>query len=103
MERLRAAGAVIIGKTTTPVTAMLGRTEQPLSGITRSPGSRADPRRIVGVASVVVAAGVAPLAIGTAMGGSTRLPASYTGLVGCGPRPGAFPGGRVSGHLYRFQ
>ena len=38
VERLRAAGAVIVGKTTTPELAMLGRTDSRLSGVTRSPG-----------------------------------------------------------------
>ena len=91
-ERLRAAGAVIVGKTTTPELAMLGRTDSRLSGITRSPWDPAlTPGGSSGGASASVAAGVTPLAIGTDMGGSTRLPASYTGLVGMRPSTGRIP------------
>ena len=89
VERLRAAGAVIVGKTTTPELAMLGRTDSRLSGITRSPWDPAlTPGGSSGGASASVAAGVTPLAIGTDMGGSTRLPAAYTGLVGMRPSTG---------------
>ena len=49
VERLRAAGAVIVGKTTTPELAMLGRTDSRLSGITRSPWDTSpDARRFLG-------------------------------------------------------
>jgi aspartyl-tRNA(Asn)/glutamyl-tRNA(Gln) amidotransferase subunit A len=89
VERLRAAGAVIVGKTTTPELAMSGRTDSRLSGITRSPWDPAlTPGGSSGGASASVAAGITPLAIGTDMGGSTRLPASYTGLVGMRPSTG---------------
>ncbi len=92
VERLRAAGAVIVGKTTTPELAMLGRTDSRLSGVTRSPWDPAlTPGGSSGGASASVAAGVTPLAIGTDMGGSTRLPASYTGLVGMRPSTGRIP------------
>jgi aspartyl-tRNA(Asn)/glutamyl-tRNA(Gln) amidotransferase subunit A len=92
VERLRTAGAVIIGKTTTPELAMLGRTDSRLSGITRSPWDPAlTPGGSSGGASASVAAGVTTLAIGTDMGGSTRLPASYTGLVGMRPSTGRIP------------
>jgi aspartyl-tRNA(Asn)/glutamyl-tRNA(Gln) amidotransferase subunit A len=92
VERLRAAGAVIVGKTTTPELAMMGRTESRLSGVTRSPWDRAlTPGGSSGGASASVAAGVTPLAIGTDMGGSTRLPAAYTGLVGMRPSTGRIP------------
>ena len=89
VERLRAAGAVIVGKTTTPELAMLGRTDSRLSGITRSPWDPAlTPGGSSGGASASVAAGITTLAIGTDMGGSTRLPAAYTGLVGMRPSTG---------------
>jgi aspartyl-tRNA(Asn)/glutamyl-tRNA(Gln) amidotransferase subunit A len=92
VERLRAAGAVIIGKTTTPEFAMLGRTDSRLSGLTRSPWDPAlTPGGSSGGASASVAAGITPLAIGTDMGGSTRLPASYTGLLGMRPSTGRIP------------
>jgi aspartyl-tRNA(Asn)/glutamyl-tRNA(Gln) amidotransferase subunit A len=92
VERLRAAGAVIIGKTTTPELAMSGRTDSRLSGITRSPWDPSlTPGGSSGGASASVAAGVTPLAIGTDMGGSTRLPASYTGILGMRPSTGRIP------------
>jgi aspartyl-tRNA(Asn)/glutamyl-tRNA(Gln) amidotransferase subunit A len=92
VERLRASGAVIVGKTTTPELAMLGRTDSRLSGITRSPWDPAlTPGGSSGGASASVAAGITTLAIGTDMGGSTRLPASYTGLVGMRPSTGRIP------------
>jgi aspartyl-tRNA(Asn)/glutamyl-tRNA(Gln) amidotransferase subunit A len=92
VERLRAAGAVIVGKTTTPELAILGRTDSRLSGVTRSPWDPAlTPGGSSGGASASVAAGITPLAIGTDMGGSTRLPAAYTGLVGMRPSTGRIP------------
>ena len=92
VERLRAAGAVIVGKTTTPEFAASLRTDSRLSGITRSPWDPAlTPGGSSGGASASVAAGVTTLAIGTDMGGSTRLPAAYTGLVGMRPSTGRIP------------
>jgi aspartyl-tRNA(Asn)/glutamyl-tRNA(Gln) amidotransferase subunit A len=92
VERLRAAGAVIIGKTTTPEFALMGRTHSRLSGVTRNPW---DPTLTPGGSSggsvASVAAGVTALSLGTDMGGSTRLPASYTGLVGMRPSTGRLP------------
>ncbi len=89
VERLRAAGAIIVGKTTTPEFAMMGRTESRLSGVTRNPWNLAlTPGGSSGGAAASVAAGITPLAIGTDAGGSTRMPASYTGLVGLRPSNG---------------
>ncbi len=89
VERLRAAGAVIIGKTTTPEFALLGRTESRLSGITRNPWDLTlTPGGSSGGAVASVAAGITPLAVGTDAGGSTRQPAGYTGLVGMRPSTG---------------
>jgi aspartyl-tRNA(Asn)/glutamyl-tRNA(Gln) amidotransferase subunit A len=92
VERLRAAGAVIIGKTTTPEFALMGRTHSRLTGVTRNPWDPSlTPGGSSGGAVASVATGVTPLAIGTDMGGSTRLPASYTGLVGMRPSTGRLP------------
>jgi len=89
VERLRAAGAVIIGKTTTPEFALMGRTSSRLSGTTRNPWDLAlTPGGSSGGASASVAAGITPLAVGTDAGGSTRMPAAYTGLVGMRPSLG---------------
>jgi Asp-tRNA(Asn)/Glu-tRNA(Gln) amidotransferase A subunit family amidase len=92
VERLRAAGAVILGKTTTPEFALSGRTENRISGTTRNPWDvRLTPGGSSGGAVAAVAAGMVPLAIGTDAGGSTRMPASYTGLVGLRPSNGRIP------------
>ena len=89
VERLRAAGAVLLGKTTTPEFALSGRTVSRIGGITRNPWNPAlTPGGSSGGAAASVAAGMAPLAIGTDAGGSTRLPAGYTGLYGLRPSTG---------------
>src|SRR5215470_17820579 len=92
VERLRAQGAIIVGKTTTPEFALSGRTENKVTGTTRNPwDSRLTPGGSSGGAVAAVAAGMVPLAIGTDAGGSTRMPASYTGLVGLRPSNGRVP------------
>ncbi|HEY1781688.1 MAG TPA: amidase [Roseiarcus sp.] len=92
VERLRAAGAVILGKTTTPELALMGRTHSRLSGVTRNPWDPSlTPGGSSGGAVAGVAAGMAPLAIGTDAGGSTRMPAAYTGLLGLRPSNGRAP------------
>ena len=92
VERLRAAGAVIIGKTTTPEFALSGRTENRVTGTTRNPWDpRLTPGGSSGGAVAAVAAGMVPISIGTDAGGSTRMPASYTGLVGLRPSNGRIP------------
>ena len=83
VARLRAAGAILFGKTTTPEFGQQCLTEAPLFGRTRnawdagrtSGGSS-------GGAAVAVAAGIGPLAVATDGGGSTRIPAACNGVVG---------------------
>jgi len=92
VERLRAAGAVIVGKTSTPEFALSGRTFSPITGHTRHPmDPRLTPGGSSGGATAAVRSGMIPLAIATDAGGSTRLPASYTGLVGLRPSNGRIP------------
>lgn len=92
IARLRAAGAVILGKTNTPEFAMVGHTDNLVFGLTRNPW---DTTRSAGGSSggavAAVAAGFGPLAIGTDGGGSIRRPASHTGLVGLKPSRGRVP------------
>ncbi len=89
VERLRKAGAVILGKTNTPEFALAARTDNALFGATRNPWDlNLNPGGSSGGAVAAVAAGMAPLALATDAGGSTRLPASYTGLVGLRPSNG---------------
>jgi aspartyl-tRNA(Asn)/glutamyl-tRNA(Gln) amidotransferase subunit A len=90
--RLREAGAVFVGKTTTPEFAWKGVTDSPLTGITRNPW---DPSRTAGGSSggaaVAVAAGMCPLATGTDGGGSVRIPASFCGIFTIKPTYGLLP------------
>jgi Asp-tRNA(Asn)/Glu-tRNA(Gln) amidotransferase A subunit family amidase len=92
VERLEAAGAIMVGKTTTPEFATSGFTDSPLWGITRNPW---DPARTPGGSSggsgAAVASGCVPLAEGTDMGGSVRIPAALCGVVGHKPSLGRIP------------
>jgi len=90
--RLRDDGMVFVGKTTTPEIAWKAVTDSPLTGITRNP---VDPSKTPGGSSggagAAVAAGMAPLAVGTDGGGSIRIPASFCGIVGLKPTHGRVP------------
>ena len=89
VARLRAAGAVIVGKTTTPEFGHKGLTDSLLSGITRNPWNlERTPGGSSGGASAAVAAGLAPLAVGTDGAGSVRGPSATTGIVGLKPTRG---------------
>lgn len=89
VSRLRDAGACLLGKTNTPELALSGRTDNLLFGTTRNPVDlQLTPGGSSGGAVAATAAGVAPLAVATDAGGSTRLPASYTGLFGLRPSTG---------------
>lgn len=91
-KRLKAAGAIVYAKTTTPEFAHRVLTESPLHGVTRSPWSpEHTPGGSSGGASAAVAAGCGPLAQGTDGGGSIRCPASCTGIVGIKPTLGRIP------------
>jgi amidase len=93
VRRLRAAGAVIVGKTHLPELAMWGHmTESATYGATRNPWN---PERSTcgstGGGAAAVAAGMAPLALGTDGGGSIRLPSAACGLFGLKPQRGRVP------------
>ena len=91
-QRLKQAGAILIGKTTTPEYGMLGVTESHLTGTTGTPW---DPTRTSGGSSggaaAAAAAGVGPLALGSDGGGSIRVPAACCGVVGLKPSTGRIP------------
>jgi Asp-tRNA(Asn)/Glu-tRNA(Gln) amidotransferase A subunit family amidase len=92
VERLEAAGAIMVGKTTTPEFATSGFTDSPLWGITRNPWNTArTPGGSSGGAGAAVASGCVPLAEGTDMGGSVRIPAALCGTVGLKPSLGRIP------------
>lgn len=83
VERLRAAGAVILGKTTTSEFGCKAVGDSPLTGITRNPwNTEKTPGGSSCGAAALVASGTSPVAIGTDGGGSLRIPGSLTGLVG---------------------
>lgn len=92
VDRLLAAGAIPIGKTTLPEFAHRVLTDTPHWGVTRNPWHlERTPGGSSGGASAALAAGVAPLAIGTDGGGSIRCPASCTGVVGLKATLGRIP------------
>ncbi len=92
VERLEAAGAIMVGKTTTPEFATSGFTDSPLWGITRNPWNPArTPGGSSGGSGAAVASGCVPIAEGTDMGGSVRIPAALCGIVGLKPSLGRIP------------
>lgn len=92
VARLREAGAVIFGKTTTPEFASKPVTNSALTGITRNPWNPAlTPGGSSGGAAAAVASGLAPLALATDAGGSIRIPASLCGVFGHKPSGGRVP------------
>jgi aspartyl-tRNA(Asn)/glutamyl-tRNA(Gln) amidotransferase subunit A len=92
VARLRAAGAIILGKTNVPELTFEGITWNPVFGATRNPYDLdLTPGGSSGGSVAAVAAGLVPLALGTDGGGSIRRPASHTGLVGLKPSIGAVP------------
>lgn len=92
VERLRKAGAVILGKSTTSEFGCKAVGDSPLTGITRNPWN---PEKTPGGSScgaaAMVAAGLVPYAIGTDGGGSIRIPASLCGLFGIKAQFGRVP------------
>jgi aspartyl-tRNA(Asn)/glutamyl-tRNA(Gln) amidotransferase subunit A len=92
VAKLRAAGAVIFGKTNVPEFTMQGYTGNPVFGVTGNPWNPAlTPGGSSGGAVALVAAGGCPIALGTDGGGSIRRPASHTNLVGLKPSRGRVP------------
>ncbi len=92
VARLKEAGVVLIGKTTTPEFGWKGSTDSPLTGITRNPWNRAKtPGGSSGGSAAALAARFAPLALGTDGGGSIRIPASFSGVFGLKPSFGRVP------------
>jgi amidase len=89
VRRLKAAGAVIVGKTTTPELGQWPITEGPSFGTTRNPWSlEHTPGGSSGGSAAAVAAGVVPAALGSDGLGSIRIPAAWTHLVGIKPQRG---------------
>lgn len=92
VERLRKAGAIILGKTNTPEFAAGASTFNRVFGATRNPWNlNFNSGGSSGGAAAAVAAGLGPLAQGNDLGGSLRIPASFCGVVGLRPSPGRVP------------
>ena len=90
--RLRAAGAIVVGKTTLPEFATEGFTASLLTGVTRNPWDRAlSPGGSSGGSAAALAAGFVPVATATDGGGSIRIPSAFCGLVGLKPTRGVVP------------
>ncbi len=83
VERLKASGAVLLGKTNTPELGWKGESTNPLTGTTLNPWNlQRTPGGSSGGAAAAVAAGLGPLAQGTDGAGSIRIPASFSGVFG---------------------
>ena len=92
VERLRAAGAIIIGKTNTPEFAIGPFTFTKLAGLTLNPHDTSKtPGGSSGGSAAAVAAGLCAGAVGSDFGGSLRVPASFCGLVAFRTTPGRVP------------
>ena len=100
VARLRDAGAVIVGKTTTPELGQWPFTEGPGFGAARNPyDTERTPGGSSGGSAAAVAAGLIPAAVGSDGAGSVRIPAAWCGLVGIKPTRDLIPPG-PSGELF---
>jgi len=92
VERLKAAGGIMIGKTNTPTLGWVGITDNLVFGLTRNPWNLdRTPGGSSGGAGAAVAAGLGALAVGTDGGGSIRKPAAFCGIFGLKPTYGRIP------------
>ena len=98
VERLRAAGMILVGRTNTPEQGWKGVTDNRVFGITRNPWNvTLTPGGSSGGAAAAVAAGMGPIGVGTDGGGSLRIPASFCGVFGFKPSFGRVPNWPGSG------
>ncbi len=87
--RLKAAGAIVVGKSTLPEFALEGYTSNLATGTTRNPwNNELSPGGSSGGSAAAVSAGLAGIATATDGGGSIRIPAAFCGLVGLKPTNG---------------
>src|ERR671922_422409 len=101
VRRLRAAGAVVIGKTNCPELAIMGETEGPAFGITRNPwNTDRSPGGSSGGSAAAVAAGLCAAATASDGMGSIRIPAAHCGLVGLKPTRDRIPLAPLGEHWY---
>jgi Asp-tRNA(Asn)/Glu-tRNA(Gln) amidotransferase A subunit family amidase len=92
VARLKAAGAIVVGKTNTPEFGFTGFTKNLLYGVTRNPWNlERTPGGSSGGSAAAVASGMVPVATGSDAGGSIRIPASYSGCFGLKTSFGRIP------------
>jgi Asp-tRNA(Asn)/Glu-tRNA(Gln) amidotransferase A subunit family amidase len=100
VARLKAAGAIVVGKTNAPEFGYTGFTKNLLFGVTRNPwNTERTPGGSSGGSSAAIASGMVPLATGSDGGGSIRIPACYTGCFGIKPSNGRIPSDAMLGML----
>ncbi len=100
VTRLRAAGAILMGKTNTPELTLSFKTSNAVYGTTNNPYDLTrTPGGSSGGASAILAAGGSPFDVGSDYGGSIRLPAHNTGITGIKPTSGRIP---RTGHIFPF-
>src|SRR2546422_1012873 len=96
VARLKAAGAIILGKTNTPEMAIPYETDNPVFGRTNNPHALGrTPGGSSGGEAAAIAAGLTPAGIGSDLSGSIRVPAHFCGIVGLKPTTGLVP---MDGH-----
>ena len=92
VERIKAAGAVVLGKTNTPEFGQTGHTENKVSEPCRNPwNTERTPGGSSGGAAAALAAGLCTIALGSDGGGSIRIPASFSGVFGIKPTQNRVP------------
>ena len=92
VSRLKAAGAIVVGKTNTPEFGFTGFTTNRLYGVTRNPwNTERTPGGSSGGSAAAVAGGMVSVATGSDMGGSIRIPSSYSGCYGLKTSAGRIP------------
>src|SRR5882724_3377137 len=97
VTRLKAAGAIILGKTNTPEMAIPYETDNPVFGRTNKPHDLSrTPGGSSGGEAAAIAAGLSPAGIGSDLAGSIRVPAHFCGIAGLKPTSGSVP---MEGHV----
>jgi amidase len=101
VTRLKAAGAIILGKTNTPEMSIPYETDNPVFGRTNNPHALdRTPGGSSGGEATAIAAGLSPAGIGSDLSGSIRVPAHFCGIVGLKPTTGRVP---MAGHTPRAE
>ncbi len=97
VARLRAAGAILLGKTNTPEFTMSYDTRNLLFGVTKNPYDvTKSPGGSSGGAAAAIASGASPFDVGSDTGGSIRVPSCFSGIAGIKPTTGRMP---LTGHI----